>query len=412
MIDFELPDVGEGIAEAELLEWMVDVGDRVAEGDAVAIVNTDKVTVDLPSPVDGTVVELPWSVGDVIQVGQVLISFEDLPGNDGPNRVQSPDNANPMPAKARTNGDTAQAKEIGIGSAAISPILGRVIAAPSTRALAAESGIDLGTVRGNGPGGRILRADVLAFSSLESASQSSPSPVTQPSGQGRTRSLSGLRLLSARNIAKSRASTVTCTTTFEVRGEPLRDLLDALKSTGLHITVPVVVAKCAAAALKQHPHLNGWIIDDGSGMQLQNDVDVAFAVATDAGLAVPIVRNVDSRPLRAIALDLADVSDRARGNRLHPDQQVNGTFTVSSTGSLEKARILSTTPVLNYPQPTTLWVGRINPTVRVSPDHSVQAGLSMVCSFSFDHRFVDGSEATAFINDLADALERPVGAIL
>jgi pyruvate/2-oxoglutarate dehydrogenase complex dihydrolipoamide acyltransferase (E2) component len=401
--DFKLPDVGEGISEAELLEWRVAVGDDVAEDQIVAFISTDKVNVELPSPRGGTVEELCWEEGDVVPVGSVLIRFR---GTVDPGAVeaQGPGATRPKDAVDAPREQRAQV-------AATAPLGLSSPAAPSTRRYAAERGIELATVVGSGPAGRILRSDVDA-AATRSAS------VTPPAGMRSTDSvfepLRGVRSVVARRMVASSQQTATSTSTFEIHADEIVRLLAEFQRSPrqdeVKLTPLAVVAKCTAAALRLHPRLNATIADDASGLHLYDGVHLGVAVAAAEGLTVPVIRDADRMTVVELAAGIREIAGRARTGSLEVAELQGGTFTISSTGGLEQVRIVSTTPIINLPQVAILWVSRIEDRPRVR-EGVLEAGPMMTASVSFDHRFIDGAEVTAFINCLGAFLEQPLGAL-
>ena len=415
--EFKLPDIGEGIHEAELLQWSVQPGQSIKEGQDVAVMNTDKVAVDLPSPRSGTVVSLHGAVGDVITVGTVImvLQMHDAPGAPVTPLAQTGSPASPVPAPA-TSGAS--------GTSGTSEEEGYFAAGPSVRRLARELGVNLSQVAGSGPRGRILRADVealgravpIAAPAAAPATATPPAPVTgrAPGRIRRRERLAGARLASARNLHGSVQRSVTTTTTFEATGDGLLRLqavlapqaqLHGLKLSPLHL-----MAKCVAAALVRHERFNATIDEDAQELLLRESADLGIAVAAGERLLVPVVYGADQRLLFDLVRTLDDYAQRAREGRLLMSELSGGSFTISSTGGMERATMVSTRPIINPPQTATLWVSRIVERPRVI-EGVLSAGPMLTASLSFDHRFIDGAEAVRFINDLADLFEHPERAL-
>lgn len=380
MGDFLLPDIGEGLAEAELLGWLVAPGDPVTEGQPVCEVSTDKVTVELPAPRDGVITELLWSVGDVVPVGSALLRM------DGEERTAAPA-APPAPDR-------------------------RVVAAPSTRRYAHGLGVDLRTVAGTGPAGRILRADVDA---ARVAEHPTPPPAAAPADAGVTREpLTGLRATAARRMAQSSQTYATATSSIVVHADGLVRMVETLRpraeQEGVRWgTLPLVLA-VVASTLARHPRFNATVDEADQSLLLHRDVDLGVAVAGRDGLIVPVIPAADSLRVLGLARHLEGLVARAREGRLESDDLRPGTFTVSSTGGHEQADFISTTPVINPPHTATLWVSRVRVRPRVR-DGVLEAGPTLSCSLSIDHRFIDGLELTTFLNDLSAALLAPETAL-
>ena len=417
--EFKLPDIGEGIHEAELLQWSVQPGQSIKEGQDVAVMNTDKVAVDLPSPRSGTVVSLHGAVGDVITVGTVImvLQMHDAPGAPVTPLAQTGSPASPVPAPAASGASGASEEE------------GYFAAGPSVRRLARELGVNLSQVAGSGPRGRILRADVEALgraapiaapaaapAPAAPAAGAPPAPVTgrAPGRIRRRERLAGARLASARNLHGSVQRSVTTTTTFEATGDGLLRLQSVLAPQaqlhGLKLSPLHLMAKCVAAALVRHERFNATIDEDAQELLLRESADLGVAVAAGERLLVPVVYGADQRLLFDLVRTLDDYAQRAREGRLLMSELSGGSFTISSTGGMERATMVSTRPIINPPQTATLWVSRIVERPRVI-EGVLSAGPMLTASLSFDHRFIDGAEAVRFINDLADLFEHPERAL-
>lgn len=414
MAVFKLPDVGEGISEAELIEWRVAVGDEVDEDQIVAFIGTDKVNVELPSPRAGRVAELCWAEGDIVPVGEVLIRFTD-PADAAPVAIRE----QPAPAAAAPATAAPEAPSPVAAPPGGSPVTVPVVAAPSTRRYAAELGVELVGVVGTGPGGRILREDVDAVAGASAAPPPPSRPVQPPSTSregpaSELEPLRGVRSVASRRMAAAAQQTAASTTTFEVDADGVRTLLEQVRACPggdqVKLTPLAVMAKCVAAALLHHPRFNATITEDGTGLHLHRDVHLGVAVASTEGLTVPVVREANRLTLLELAAAIQDVAARARSGSLEVAELQGGSFTVSSTGGLEQARIVSTTPLINLPQTAIVWFSRIEDRPRVR-DGALEVGPMLTASVTFDHRFIDGAEITAFVNTLAALLERPVGAL-
>jgi pyruvate/2-oxoglutarate dehydrogenase complex dihydrolipoamide acyltransferase (E2) component len=380
MYEFRLPDIGEGLSEAELLEWLVKVGDPVKEGEEVALISTDKVNVDLPSPRSGIIAELPWEVGDVIPVGEVFMRIADTNEKVVVPKSKSAESDPPPKTAAAPPREAAS----------------RAKAAPALRRYAREQGVDLSLVTPSAEDGRLLRADIDAY--LEKTSSGSEAVVEKFK-------LSGARLVAAKRLAESSRTLATTTQTFEVNADAIvtetRRLSDAQSNGNQKITPLPVIAKCVAETLAKHPKFNANIVEADNALEIHSAVNLGFAVDTDAGLMVPVVNDVNAKESLALAAEISDIARRARANELKLDDIRGSTFTLSSTGGLERATMVATTPVINLPNVAMLWVSRITDRPRVVSG-KLEAGPVMACTLCFDHRFIDGAEGTAFINDLTD----------
>lgn len=390
MYEFTLPDIGEGLHEAELLKWYVKVGDPIKEGDDIALISTEKVNVDLPSPKSGVIVELPWEVGDVIPVGDVFMRINDAGENS----------AEPTTEPVETEAASSPA-------AAAVPVHGkapRMKAAPALRRYAKEHGVDLTLVTPSTNDGLLLRADIDAY--LQRNTDNSD-PGDAPTETFR---LSGARLAAAKRIAESSRTLATTTQTFEVNADAIvaetQRLSEERDRERLRISPLPVIAKCVAKALTLHGKFNASIDESDNALRIHTQINLGFAVDTDAGLIVPVVNDVNNKDTLALAAEISDIAQRARADSLKLEDIRGSTFTLSSTGGLERATMVATTPVINLPNVAMLWVSRITDRPRVV-DGNLEAGPVMACTLTFDHRFIDGAEGTAFINDLNDVFRQP-----
>jgi pyruvate dehydrogenase E2 component (dihydrolipoamide acetyltransferase) len=388
MYEFRLPDIGEGLSEAELLEWLVKVGDQIQEGDDLASISTDKVNVDLPSPTSGVVAELPWEVGDVIPVGDVFMRIDDS--------IERSVEAETEHARTTAASDPPAA-------AAVREQTPRMKAAPALRRYASEQGVDLALVTPSGPDGRLLRADIDAYLRRQTTGAESGEAVTE-----RFR-LSGARRIAAKRLAESSRTLATTTQSFEVCADAIiaetHRLAEECGENGPRITPLPVIAKCVAKTLSRHRKFNANIDESDNALQMHSQVNLGFAVDTGAGLMVPVVHDVNGKDTMSLAAEMSDIAQRARADALKLDDVRGATFTLSSTGGLERATMVATTPVINLPNVAMLWVSRISDRPRVVSG-KLEAGPVMACTLSFDHRFIDGAEGTAFINDLDDAFRQ------
>ena len=388
MYEFRLPDIGEGLHEAELLEWLVKVGDRIKEGDDLASISTEKVNVDLPSPKTGVVAELPWEVGDIIPVGDVFMRISDTKEDSAESSTES----------AKTTSESSPP-----ATASVRENTPRFKAAPALRRYAKEQGVDLALITPGADDGRLLRADIDAYLQNQSGEAESGEPETE------IFKLSGARLAAAKKLAESSRTLATTTQSFEVCADSIvaetRRLAEKHGEENLRITPLPIIAKCVAKALSLHRKFNANIDESNDTLQMHNHVNLGFAVDTDAGLMVPVVHDVNGKDTVSLATEISDIAQRARADKLRLEDVRGATFTLSSTGGLERATMVATTPVINLPNVAMLWVSRIADRPRVV-DGKLEAGPIMACTLSFDHRFIDGAEGTAFINDLDDVFRQ------
>ena len=371
--EFKLPDLGEGLTEGEIARWLVTEGQDVAEDDPLVEIQTDKTTVEIPSPAAGTVTRILVGEGEVVPVGTVLVVI----GGDGaPPRDTAQPRAEPAPDMAGT----------GVPGVRPGPRPGGTVrATPLVRRVAQELGVELESVPGTGPQGRITEADVR--SAAESAgAMSGVRCGTGP--EGRREQLRGVRRLIAEHMARAHREIPPVTWVEECDFSRL----------DMKLLVPTVLKACAES-LREFPELNARFEDDA--IVYRDRYDLGVAVQTEQGLVVPVVRDCDSRLIDELRADVERLADAARSGTLKPEELRGSTFTVSSGGKLAG---LFQTPIVNHPEVAILSIGRIadRPVVR---DGSIVAAKIGYLSLTFDHRVVDGVRAAEFGLDVIRRLE-------
>lgn len=400
----KLPDLGEGTVSAEVIAWKVKPGDVIREDSPLVEMSTDKAVVEVPSPVSGTVVAITGNPGDVIAVGAELAVFEiESTATAGvtakgsaapaaPAASASPVSASGTPSAVK-GGVSTVASAAKASAAASSVTGGRVMASPATRRRAFEAGIDLSTVSGSGPQGRILALD------LERARSAGPGVTEIP--------VIGVRRLIAQRMAEAKRVAPHFAYVEEVDVtalEALRTKLNASRSTEMgSLTYLPFIVRALALVLKDFPQCNA-LYDEKRNMLLRHSaVHAGIATQTPDGLKVPVVRDVLSRDLDGLAGEIRRVSDAARSGRARRDELSGSTITVTSLGKL--GGIVST-PILNLPEVAIIGVNKAVERV-VVVDGQMVIRRMMNLSSSFDHRFVDGFDAAAMIQALKTRLESP-----
>ena len=381
---FRLPDIGEGLEEAEIVEWLVRPGDTVVRDQALVEVLTDKASSELPSPVAGVVLTLGGAEGDRLQVGDVLIEIDD--GSVGEPAMPEA----PTPVVAATTSEAATGRTTS-GN--------RPKASPATRKLARERGIDLAATIGTGPGGRITAADL---------DTSAPTPTSVPDdstlGQmepGR-HALRGVRGVVARNMAQSWSEIPHIHTFDELDASLLLDLRTRMQGMGREVTPLAVAIVAAAGALRRFPLVNACIEDEE--ILVSERVNLGVAVATESGLVVPVLKDADQLDVFAATTAVAELAERPRAGDLTAADLRGATFTVTNYGSLGGRWA---TPIIPPGQAAILGLGRIadRPTV-VNGAVAVRPMLPFV--FGADHRLVDGDLLEAFKRSIVDDLTEPL----
>jgi pyruvate dehydrogenase E2 component (dihydrolipoamide acetyltransferase) len=363
--EFKLPDLGEGLTEGEIARWLVSEGQEIGEDDPLVEIQTDKTTVEIPSPAAGKVTRILVGEGETVAVGTVLVVI----GGDG---AAPPDGEQPRDDEAaEPHADTA-ASDMPPRLAPGHAPGGRVRATPLVRRLAQELGVELETLEGSGPQGRVTEEDVRAAAPARHQAQ-------EHAPEGRRVPLRGVRKLIAAHMTRAHAEVPPVTWVEECDFGAL----------DLKLLVPSTL-KAVAEALREVPELNARL--EGDEIVYLERYDIGVAVQTDQGLVVPVVRGCDTRSTQELAADVARLADAARANKLKPEELRGSTFTVTSAGKLGG---LLTTPIVNYPEVGILSIGRVadRPVVRNGEIVSRPIGTIAV---TFDHRVVDGARAAEF----------------
>ena len=391
-IELKLPDVGEGIAEGEVVRWLVAEGAQVREDDPLVEILTDKANVEIPSPVTGTLLKILAAPGQVVKVGEPLALVEPAAGETaGVGRVAgSADRPASVPREAKDPGPGSPPKRSGAPG-------GGALATPFVRKLAKDLGVDPGVVPGSGPGGRVTEEDVRGAAVPEGIRPASAPEERIP--------LKGKRRMIARKMvaAKTRVPHALLVDEADVSGilaERTR-IRETGEWAGVRITILPFILKAVAGALRRHPALNASLDEEREEIVRRNRVDVGMAVDAADGLAVPVVRNADAKSVIELAREIERLSAAAREGTLAPGDQTGGTFTISSVGSIGG---LFSYPVINVPEAAILAAHKIvtRPVVR---DGEIVPREMMYLSLSFDHRIVDGGEATRFLNEVVRRIE-------
>jgi len=433
-----MPKLSDTMTEGTLVAWKKKKGDKVSAGEVIAEIETDKATMEWESPEDGTLTEIYVEEGGKVNVGD-KIAFIGEEGEDAPKKEEGPkkeeekekkpqaETEKPAPAKPKEK-ETAppqekkKAVEAGVSPAKEAPARpplqekgdeARVKASPVARRVAAELGVDLATVRGTGPEGRVTESDVrTAAKSNIGGSQKAPAS-TKPSapsvkpGEGSRIQLSGMRKGIAERLVQSLGPVPHFYLTIEINAAPLMAAREELKSGGeqsdaAKITVNDFVLKAAVMAAVKVPRVNASF--DGDAIVQYADVDLGVAVAIDDGLLTPVVRAAQNKSLREISEVVKDLAHRARNKRMKPEEFHGGSFTVSSLGGMG---IDSFSAVINPPQSFILAVGKVNKVPVIDDCDQIVVGQRMSITMSCDHRVVDGALGAEYLKELRHLLENP-----
>jgi pyruvate dehydrogenase E2 component (dihydrolipoamide acetyltransferase) len=440
MSEVVLPALGESVTEGTVTRWLKKVGDTIAVDEALVEVSTDKVDTEIPSPFAGTVQQILVQEDETVAVGAVLAII----GEGAATSAPVPAMPEPVPAvvappvEAPALVATPVAAPVVTPAVVAAPVTPVVQAAPATptapapvaasasvsgdsdpnyitpivRKLAQDLGVNLSTVRGTGVGGRIRKEDILAFGSTAPAavSQSAPHvPAAASPLRGTTESMSRLRKVLAERAVASMQASAQLTTVVEVDVTRIANLrktvqADFTAKTGVKLNFMPFFTLAAAEALQAHPKINSSV--DGESIVYHPSENISFAVDTERGLLTPVIRDAGSLNLAQIAQQIADLADRTRNNQLKPDELSGGTFTLTNTGS---RGALFDTPVVFLPQSAILGTGIVTkrPAVITDADgnDSIAVRSLVYLALSYDHRTIDGADASRFLTDMKSRLE-------
>lgn len=401
MAKFEIlmPDIGEGVTEAEIAEWNVKPGDQVREDDVLAAVMTDKATVEIPSPVDGIIISTSGNVGDVIAVGETIVTLEvskdqDTSRQTGTDGSGQPD---PEPTSPQAEDQIAQPEKAA----------GRLLTAPAVRRRAAEAGVDLAEVTGSGPGGRITAADLDARIN----SQTQPEKTLQPeplSDEFEEIKVVGLRRKIAEHMQTASQKIAHMTYVEEVDVTDLENLREGLNSVRISDTVPRLtilpfLMVAMIRALKENPKLNSHYDDDAGLIRQYQRVHLGMATQTPNGLLVPVIHNAEAFNLHELAAEIARLAEAAKSRSIDREELTGSTITLSSLGKMGG---LMSTPIINAPEVAIVGVNKIS-VRQVWRDGGFVPRKIMNLSSTFDHRIVDGWDAATFIRKVKALIETP-----
>ncbi len=425
--EFTLPDLGENITSGDVVSVLVKAGDVVEPGQSVLEVETDKAVIEVPCPPGGVVQEVLVKKGETVNVGQALLSLgsstsqpaeksaepvkqQSVESSQPPAVVEQPVVEQPVAAASApasivaTNGE---ATDEALPSETVKP------AGPAVRRLARELGVDLGSVSGSGPSGRIIREDVVASVRRSGVQSASNSQAVRPGGEQddwgpiHREQMSRMRKTIATNMVRSMA-TIPHLTNFDdadvTELERLRkDSAAEYAKTNVKLTALAFVVKAVSLSLRQHPVVNSSVDMEKGELVYKDYVNIGLAVDTPRGLVVPVLRGCDHQSIPHIAQEIAQTADKAKNAQYGVEDLRGGTFTISNLGAIGGTY---STPIINYPEVAILLVGRSRKLPVVHEDR-VEPRLMMPLSLSYDHRVIDGAMAARFLKEVIGYLESP-----
>jgi pyruvate dehydrogenase E2 component (dihydrolipoamide acetyltransferase) len=427
--EFKLPDVGEGISEAEIVAYLVEVGDQVQADQPVVRVETDKAVVELPCPYSGTISEIPYSQGDTVAVGQVLLVVEtEAEAAEEAREEKKPEKREEEREKAPREAEEAERvkeKRVEEEPEEISRVAAaeRVLATPHTRKIARQLGVDIGRVKGTGSHGRITDEDVrTAAEKKEERPKAAPrgptaAAVRVPSTEGfdfekygptQREPLKGIRKRTAEVMVRS-VSTIPHVTHFDeadvtelIKVQQNQKALEEERKVKLSILA--FLTRAVADALKKFPMFNASLDEESGEIVYRQYYNVGFATDTEAGLMVPVIRDVDKKSIVQIATELQELARKARDRTIDLEDMRGGTFTITNVGSVGG---IWATPIIVHPQVAILCSlrAREKPVVR---SHEVIVRTIMPLTLAFDHRVLDGADSARFLSHIIALLEDPI----
>lgn len=423
--EFKLPDIGEGLTEAEIVRWLVAEGDHVDADQPIVEVETDKAVVEIPSPYAGVVLELGGAEGDVIEVGEIIVvigetgeQLESQPEPEEPaERVFAPSQERPAPSSGfpspivGTLSEEAETIEPPSTSPAAEPDQG-IKALPIVRKLARDNDVDLSTVEGSGPHGRITREDVETVIAARVGEPAAPAAEQRPAGfpsdakserrVDQRSTMSRLRRTIAANMSKSWAEIPHVTTFDDIDATRLLEVREALgERHGEKIPIEALVIRALVPALEAFPEFNATL--EGDDLVLHGSQDIGIAVDTPDGLLVAVIRDAGSKSVLELASEVRRLGDGGKERRLAPDELGGQSFTISNIGAVGGGH---GTPIVPYGTVGILSVGRARDKAIVYDGDLVIASV-MPLSLSYDHRVVDGAQGRRFMAMVMENLEEP-----
>lgn len=422
--DVKLPELGEGVTEGELVKWLVTPGDTVKADQAIAEVLTDKATVEVPTPIAGTVKDLKFKSGEVVKVGSVMITVQGQMAAGATREIPASAHANFAAAATSVTAPTTPSRpQPPAGASASSGIFppvadSKVLATPATRRLAREMSIDINGLAGSGLAGRVTREDVLSAKGGSSTASSSNAAATtmsipKPSYQGPAGAIEervpmiGIRKKIAENMQRAKHVIPHFTIMDEAKVDAMVALRESLKDhaekNGTKITYLPIVMKALIATIREFPMFNASIDDAASEIVYKKYFNLGFAADTPNGLVVPVIKNADQKSIMEISKEILELSKRARDGKLKPDEMKGATITVTNIGSIGGTYA---TPVINHPEVAILGMYKIDekPVIK---NGQLAAIKVMNYTVTADHRLIDGAVAARFLAAFIARIENP-----
>jgi 2-oxoisovalerate dehydrogenase E2 component (dihydrolipoyl transacylase) len=413
MVEVKLHDIGEGMHEGEVIHFFVKAGDTVKIDQPLVEVQTDKVTAELPSPAAGTIKDIKVKEGDVVTVGSVILTIEASSPAAKKEKAEEPKVLQELPVVDKI---VASPKNP-VVAGGIATLNKRILAAPFTRKIARENGVDIEQIEGTGPGGRVTDQDVFNFIKTPVVKEEPPNSTADNKTDAPSFTLKnaeeipfkGRRKQIAKKMVQSLATIPHVTHFEEIDVTAVMDLKKQLKAMdpenkrGMNVSVAAFFVKAIQIALKDFPIFNAKLDEEKEVIRLEKNVNIGIATDSDDGLIVPVISHVEQRNVRDIAVDMKDKITRAKTNKLKGSDMTGGTFTISNVGPLGS---IAATPIINHPEVALMAFHKTKKTPVVVGNEIVIRSMMNV-SMSFDHRVADGATAVMFTNRVKELIENP-----
>jgi 2-oxoisovalerate dehydrogenase E2 component (dihydrolipoyl transacylase) len=403
MIEVKLHDIGEGMTEAVVVQYLVKKGDRVKVDQPLLEVQTDKMVAEIPSPAAGVIQDIFVSVGQTISVGTTILALETNGNKELVREQTAAAIEEKLPNSEKIVRQTRSVKR-------------RILASPYTRKIAREHGVDLSQIVGTGPAGRITDEDVFRFikSQQEEKSHSALSKLEAHTSLEKDLNkqeqavipFRGRRKQIAKKMTQSLFTIPHCTHFEEVDVTELLKLRKELKENNLNISTTAFFIKALSLSLKQFPIFNAKLDEENEVIRLENEHHIGIAVDTQDGLIVPVIKNVEKKSLRQIHDEAKSLTKKALENKLSIAEITGGTFTISNVGPLHGS--IGATPIINYPEVALMAFHKTKKRPVVTENDEIVIRSMMNISMSFDHRVADGAKAVSFTNYFVKIIENPI----
>lgn len=407
MFEVKFADIGEGIHEGILYKWSVEKGEKVKEGQTLYLIETDKVTAEIPSPIDGEVHLLKFEVGDKINVGDTVLVIDDGSGEEkavldvveekGSSVVGEIEVSSKVIKSATEESRSSEERK-------------RTLATPVARKMAKDLGVDINLVTGSGPSGRVMKEDINNYyekRNLKSENYKKDINISQYKDNETVLEFTEIRRTIARHMADSKKNIPHAGVFDEIDVSELKKFRENTGSIeeeyGVKLTYLPYIIKAIVAAIKKNPIVNSQIDMEKEIIILKNDINIGIAVDTEKGLIVPVVKDAGKKSIIEIAMDINGLIEKTKEGTLNLNDISEGTFSVTNYGSIGSSFGM---PIIKYPEAAILGIGRIELKARVV-DGEIVARSVLPISMAFDHRIMDGGDAGRFLKEIKELLENP-----